>query len=65
MIKKVAVSILELCRNGIQVFIATHSLFLLRELDILLQNQDRKKSKAGFSVSRRRRMPPAWNRGAP
>jgi len=28
-------SVFHLCRNGIQVFIATHSLFLLRELEIL------------------------------
>lgn len=35
-IKKVAKSILDLSVSGIQVFIATHSLFLLRELEILL-----------------------------
>ncbi len=35
-IKKVAKSILDLSASGIQVFIATHSLFLLRELEILL-----------------------------
>ncbi len=37
-IKVVAGTILALCRSGIQVFIATHSLFLLRELDILQKN---------------------------
>jgi energy-coupling factor transporter ATP-binding protein EcfA2 len=36
LIKEAARTILHLCRNGIQVFIATHSLFLMRELDILL-----------------------------
>ncbi|MEO8165765.1 MAG: AAA family ATPase [Betaproteobacteria bacterium] len=36
-IKIVARTILHLCLSGIQVFIASHSLFLLRELDILLQ----------------------------
>ncbi len=36
-IKTVARTILHLCQNGIQVFVATHSLFLMRELDILLQ----------------------------
>ena len=36
MIRLVARTILELCRNGIQVFVATHSLFLLKEFDILL-----------------------------
>lgn len=35
-VKKVAKSILDLSVSGIQVFIATHSLFLLRELEILL-----------------------------
>lgn len=34
LIQKVATSILHLCKQGIQVFIATHSLFLLRELEI-------------------------------
>jgi AAA domain, putative AbiEii toxin, Type IV TA system len=38
LIKEAARTILHLCRNGTQVFIATHSLFLIRELDILLQN---------------------------
>jgi energy-coupling factor transporter ATP-binding protein EcfA2 len=37
LIKEAARTILHLCRSGIQVFIATHSLFLMRELDILLQ----------------------------
>jgi len=38
-IKKVAKSILDLSVSGIQVFIATHSLFLLREFDILLSGK--------------------------
>jgi energy-coupling factor transporter ATP-binding protein EcfA2 len=37
LIKRVAKVILQLCQNGIQVFIATHSLFLMREIDIILQ----------------------------
>jgi len=37
MIKIVARTILHLCQSGIQVFVASHSLFLLRELDILLR----------------------------
>ncbi|HQF92468.1 MAG TPA: AAA family ATPase [Synergistaceae bacterium] len=37
-VRQVARTILALCANGIQVFAATHSLFLLRELDILLGN---------------------------
>lgn len=39
LIKVVARSILTLCQQGIQVFIATHSLFLMRELEIILQEQ--------------------------
>jgi predicted ATPase len=37
LIKRVAQSIVDLSLGGIQVFIATHSLFLLRELEILLE----------------------------
>lgn len=40
LIKTVARVIMQLCQNGIQVFIATHSLFLLRELEILSKKQD-------------------------
>lgn len=39
LIKQVAAAILFLCKNGIQVVIATHSLFLLRELEILTQQK--------------------------
>jgi len=39
-IKLVARTILHLCQNGIQVFVASHSLFLLRELDILLKTEE-------------------------
>ncbi|WPD23068.1 MAG: AAA family ATPase [Candidatus Electrothrix scaldis] len=39
LIKLVAEAIFRLCCNGIQVFIATHSLFLLRELEILSQQK--------------------------
>ena len=38
LIKEVALTILHLCHSGVQVFIATHSLFLLRELHIQLHN---------------------------
>lgn len=40
LIRGVAQSIVELSHNGIQVFIASHSLFLLRELEIIL-SQDK------------------------
>ncbi|GAB2894563.1 AAA family ATPase [Microvirgula curvata] len=36
LIRQIARTIVELSENGIQVFIATHSLFLLRELEIVL-----------------------------
>ncbi len=36
LIKRLAPSIIELASSGIQVFIATHSLFLMRELEIVL-----------------------------
>jgi predicted ATPase len=39
LVKLVARTILDVCQNGIQVFIATHSLFLLRELYILQQQR--------------------------
>lgn len=38
-VKVVAKTILELCKVGIQVFVATHSLFLMREFDILLRRK--------------------------
>ncbi len=40
LIKVIAKVILHLCNNGIQVFIATHSLFLLQELEILSENNE-------------------------
>ena len=40
LIKEVALTILHLCHSGVQVFIATHSLFLMRELHIQLQNPE-------------------------
>lgn len=39
LIKEVAKTILQLAASGIQVFIGSHSLFLLRELHLLRQNQ--------------------------
>lgn len=39
LIRKVSATILSLANSGLQVFVATHSLFLLRELDIGLQQQ--------------------------
>lgn len=47
-IKQVARTILDLCRSGIQVFIATHSLFLMRELDILMRSEEYADTPARF-----------------
>ncbi len=46
--KRVARTILQLCLSGIQVFVASHSLFLIRELDILLKSDEFKAVKARF-----------------
>jgi hypothetical protein len=48
LLKGLAKTILELSSGGIQVFIATHSLFLLRELDILLSTKAYKGSDSKF-----------------
>lgn len=47
-IKRVARTILQLCLSDIQVFVATHSLFLMRELDILLKRDEFSDVKARF-----------------
>lgn len=47
-IKKVARTILQLCQSGIQVFVASHSLFLMREMDILLRSDEFRRVKARF-----------------
>ena len=39
LVRTVAKAILQVCAQGIQVFVATHSLFLLRELEILSSNE--------------------------
>ncbi len=48
LIKEVARTILNVCNSGIQVFVATHSLFLMREIDILLHSSDEGPTKARF-----------------
>lgn len=40
LIRSVALAILGLARDGVQVFVATHSLFLLRELEVLSKTDD-------------------------
>ncbi len=39
LIREVAKAILGICEAGVQVIVATHSLFLLREFDILLEGR--------------------------
>ena len=39
LVREVAEAILGICSQGIQLFVATHSLFLLRELEMLLEQQ--------------------------
>ncbi len=41
--KQIARTVVDLSASGIQIFIATHSLFLLRELEILLAEPSRQK----------------------
>jgi energy-coupling factor transporter ATP-binding protein EcfA2 len=48
LIKEVANTVLHLCHSGVQVFIATHSLFLMREFDIQLQAPAFKRMRARF-----------------
>jgi predicted ATPase len=47
-IRTVAQTIVHLAQSGIQVFVATHSLFLLRELDLLLQRPENKETGRQF-----------------
>lgn len=47
-VKAAAATILHLCKNGIQVMLATHSLFLLRELEILLSATEHRNIPARF-----------------
>ena len=61
-IKLVAPTILRLCQNGIQAFIASHSLFLLRELDILLQRENFKNVKRSSLVCTEGKRAFTWNR---
>ena len=39
LVRSVAEAILGICSQGVQIFVATHSLFLLRELEMLLVQQ--------------------------
>ena len=53
LIREVARAILHICAAGVQVFVATHSLFLLREFEILLKQQDFREVKRRFFALQR------------
>ena len=53
LIREVAKAILGICQAGIQVVVATHSLFLLREFEILLRHKEFKKVKQRYFALRR------------
>lgn len=48
LIRHVARTVVELGKAGVQVFLATHSLFLLRELDMLVNENSKAKIEAQF-----------------
>lgn len=48
LIRVIAACIMSLCQQGIQVFIASHSLFLLRELEMLAEKPDFKAVKQRY-----------------
>lgn len=48
LMKDIARSIVQFSKSGIQVFIATHSLFIMREIDILLHTAPYRDVKARF-----------------
>ena len=52
LIKVVAASILHLCQQGIQVFIATHSYYLLKEIEILSRQTAVEQCYLGLSQSK-------------
>ena len=52
LIQEVARTILLICGNGVQVFIATHSLFLLREFEILLEEEFKEVEQRYFALRR-------------
>ena len=53
LIREVARAILRICKAGVQVFVATHSLFLLRELEILLEHEFKGIDQRYFALRRR------------
>ena len=52
LIREVAKAILGICKAGVQVLVATHSLFLLREFDILLEREFAEVEQKYFALRR-------------
>lgn len=52
LIREIAKSILHICDAGVQVFVATHSLFLLREFEILLKKDFASVEQRYFALKR-------------
>ena len=52
LIREIAKAILGMCEAGVQVFVATHSLFLLREFEILLEFEFARVEQCYFALDR-------------
>lgn len=52
LIREVAKAILSICDAGVQVFVATHSLFLLREFEVLVKRQFQHVQQSYFALRR-------------
>ena len=53
LIREVARAVLRICEAGVQVFVATHSLFLMREFEILLEREFKEVEQRYFALRRR------------
>ena len=52
LIREIAKAILGICNAGVQVFVATHSLFLLREFEFLLECEFSQVERRHFALRR-------------
>ena len=52
LVREVAAAILRICAAGVQVFVATHSLFLFREFEILLRQEFKSVNQRFFALKR-------------
>ena len=51
MLKKIADSLLQLVNNGVQIILATHNLFLMKELSLQVENSQGNLSAQFFSLA--------------